>query len=244
MPLCIRQLVVAFLCLAAGCASVPPEQPPQASAAPPVESMRGQSFGYFGMSIGMIGLPGQDDIKPGTAVTLTVPPMGIVCVAATVGLLCLYAEAGGDGGGDAECIFYPLGGLGEENLMSQGVLTGRQGPLEVTGVAWDGFMSFGYPEDLTFGGTIDCFTLGTGVRCISGLWNNAFWNALLGFQWTWMNFEHRLSALNYGVYGGLGLELMMSDSAGVNATVRYAIMSGDMPQYDYWDATLGLAWYW
>ena len=244
-----KLLTPLVLLLAAGCVpsviSQNSSPPASQQTSPPqrAELMGGESFGYMDLSIGMVGLPGQNDIKPGTAVTITIPPMGIVCLAATVGLFWLYAEGGG-GGGDPTPLFYPLAGFGEEDLMSQGITTGKQGPLQVTGVGWDGFMSFGYPEDLTFGGTIDCFTLGTGVRCISGLWNNAFWNALLGFQWTWMDFEHRPNALNYGVYGGLGLELMMGDNAGINATVRYAVMTGDMPQYDYWESTIGLAWYW
>jgi hypothetical protein len=232
-----------LLLLSAGCVPSVTDQnsfPPasqQASFAQQAESMQGKAFGYGNISIGMMGLPGRNDVRPGFAVNFTIPPAGMLLVG-------FCALIGAIGSWDFPTGFGDFVGLSDEKPPAQGVMTGNEGPFEISGIGWDCSLSLGSPEDLTFGGHVGVCTLGTGVRYIGGLWRHAFWNALLGVQGTWMNFDNRPNGFNYGVYGGVGVEFGVTDSMNINTTVRYAILTGDMPQYDYWDATLGLAWYW
>ena len=240
MQLCVcRTASLLLLLLSAGCVpsvsdrNSSPHVSQQASLAQQAECRRGDSFGYGNMSIGMMGLPGRNDIRPAFAFNLTAPPLGML-------LLGFFGLLGADivGGGDF------LVGLSDEKPPAQGVLTGNEGPFRVSGIGWDCSVSFGAPEDLTYGGKVVVVNLSTGVRYIGGLWKRAYWNALLGIQGTWMNFDNRPNGFNYGIYGGAGVEFGVTDTMTINTTVRYALMTGDMPQYDYWESTIGLAWYW
>ena len=254
---------VSALFLLIGCASetaypgLPPTQPGYAASTatpppvnrpgtpvPPPESFHGvgvprvpENFGYFQIGIGMAGLPGRDDIKPGTAITLTVPPGGIFVSALVLGTAAIVAGAGGDISMEGDIfIDAPLVGF------NQGISTG--GPDQISGFGLDAVLSWSTAEDLTFGGDVDTFGIGLGIRYIGGFSDAALFHVTAGLEFLNINFDNRPYAINVGPYLGFGLELMLAPQASFTTDIRYAFLSGDEPDYDYWEFTGGFVLYW
>jgi len=253
-------MTVSALVMLIGCVSepaylsLPPTQPgysaPPApvnrpgTPVPPPESFRGvgaprvpENFGYFQIGIGMAGLPGHDDIRPGTAVTLTIPPGGIFVSALVLGTAAIIAGAGGDIYMEGDIfIDAPLVGF------NQGISMG--GPDQITGFGLDAVLSWSTAEDLTFGGDVNTFGIGLGLRYIGGISDAALFHATAGLEFLNLDFEYRPYAINVGPYLGFGLELMLAPQMSFTTDIRYAFLAGDEPDYDYWEFTGGFIFYW
>ncbi|MBN1809748.1 MAG: hypothetical protein JW909_11830 [Planctomycetes bacterium] len=252
-----RSLVVACsavaLALSAGCAAVgyqpaavPPPASPDVAATWAAGSFHdiapGRGFGYTRFGVGLMGLPGCDDMRPGTAFSLTVPPGGVILSVFYIGALAAIASQD-----NVDVDIYldatdaaALGMFG----MEQGYTTGRSGPMEIQGVGMDCILSWGSLDDLSAGGGVSVFTAGLGARLIGGLWQGGLWHLLAGFEGVWIDYDFRPYAFNFGPYVGAGLEAMLGPGAGFNASLRYGILAGDATDYDHWEFTVGFILYW
>jgi len=197
-------------------------------------------FGYMQFGVGMAGLPGQDDIRPGTAFSITLPPGGVILSAVYLGALCAIAADDNVGviiDADAFAI------VPELLSLEQGVATGG-GPYEINGVGMDMIFSWGDAEDLTYGGGVSTFSTALGIRLMGGIWEGALWHGLFGFEMLWLNFDNRPNAVNFGPYVGAGLEMMLAPDVSFTVDIRYAFMYGDAKEYDRWEFTGGFVFYW
>ncbi|MBN1809345.1 MAG: hypothetical protein JW909_09785 [Planctomycetes bacterium] len=232
-------------------------------------------FGYLHTGVGVGGLPGRDDIKPGTTVTVYVPPRGVFVTAFAVGaVLAVAALSDGDCNLDLNLNFErrspdvlpeaadrepetgdrvpyaPYGEWRHEKLppaqpwWPQATAFEESGPFKITGMGMDAMFSWTSAEDLTAGGDVRTASGGLGARFMGGLNSGTRWHALVGLEITGINFENRPFALNWGPYVGFGLEVLPARNAGLSATVRYSLLTGDEPDYNHWEFTGGFIFYW
>ncbi|MBN1809749.1 MAG: hypothetical protein JW909_11835 [Planctomycetes bacterium] len=250
----LLKTLLAFAVAAAGCSSTACRTAPGGPAGE--TPYFNERFGYLRVGVGFAGLPGCDDIRPGSSVTITLPVMGALCIGASAGLAGVYAHnhvwsaiAETTNGDEfsaflAALPFLPLAGLGHEGFMTTGCYDVASRNDIFRGVSWDGMFAVALPEDLSSGGGVEVLSAALGAKFIGGLWEQAFWNLQVGFQLSLMDFDARPTALNHGLYGGIGVEFALDVDVKLSAEARYALMAGDMSEYDYWDFTVGFSVYW